>query len=262
MATNQENLSGIRRRLGNPNPQAPDDGMLLNFLVDQLLHHQAQLQNTRNHWGLESYTLTTSPGQEDYIVTGAQFGRPFLVYTQDLTNPYHNRCEIPFTLMQDADQRYQGSQQTGSASQWSAAEMVFYRRGTASPAWYARPVPIPNASGDYVVWFEQNYEFGSLGDSPGLASFHHLVRVQTAMSGLPHCEWGAITIEGNPKAWELKTRAIRDSLVHDEAIYQKQFDAYKAMGSRDGVTERLGYGEDFESEWGYGGGRMVSGWGI
>ena len=262
MASVVENISAIRKRLGNPNPNAPDDGMLLNLLIDQLLHHQAQLQNTRNHWGIESFTLSVSSGTEDYVVTGANFGRPFLVYTQDLTNPYHVRCEIPFSLMQDADQGYYGPQQTGSAYPWSAVEMVFYRRGIASPIWYARPVPIPNASGDYCVWYEQNYEFGSLGDSPGLQSFHHLVRVQTAISALPDCEWGGVSIEANPKAWELKAKSRRDALLHDEAIYQKQFDIYKTMGSRDGVTDKIGFGADYEEEWGYGGGRMIDGYGV
>src|SRR5215471_15277357 len=104
MSTNLENISAIRRRLGNPNPQSPDDGQLLSLLV-------AQLANTRNHWGINSYTLSVNAGTEDYPVTAPNFGRPFLVYTQDSTNAYHQRCEIPFSLMQDADQRYTGPQQ-------------------------------------------------------------------------------------------------------------------------------------------------------
>lgn len=262
MSSVAENISAIRQRLGNPNPHAPSDLMLLNLLIDQLLHHQAQLQNTRNHWGIESFTLPVSAGVEDYPVTAANFGRPFLVHTQDTANTYHQRVEIPFSLMQDADQGYTGPQQTGSASQWSAVEMVFYRKGITSPAWYARPVPIPNASGEYLVWYEQFYEFGALSDRPGLSPFHHLVRVQTALSALPDCEWAAISIEKNPKAWELKARARKESLLHDEAIFQKQFDRYITMGSRDGVTDKIGYGADYEADWNYGGGRMVDGYGI
>ena len=262
MSNISSNIAAIRQRLGNPNPHAPSDVMLLNYLIDQLLHHQAQLQNTRQHWGIESFTLTTQPDVEDYAITAQNFGRPFLVHTQDSTDPFHRRVEIPFSLMQDADQRYWGPQRSNSVYKWSAVEMVFYRQGTAQPAWRVRPVPIPNSSGEYRVWYEMNYDFGALDDKPGLECFHHLVRVQTAISALPDCAWGMISIEKAPKLWEVKVKAKRDALLHDEAIFQKQFDRYITMGTRDGVLAKIGYGADYENEWYPNTGRMIPDWGI
>lgn len=261
MPSNSSNLAAIRWRLGNPDTDAPTSLVLLNLLIDQLLHHHAQLVNTRNHWSVESWSMTVSEGVEDYVIGASNFGRPFLVYTADDTDTYHTRREIPFSLMQDADQRYFGPQQTQSSAAHSAVEMVFYRR--EGIGWYARPVPIPGASGTYTVWYETNYTYGSLSDTPGLESFHHLLRVQTAIAALPHCAWRDIAVDKNAKAWELKTKALALSLTHDEQMFQKQFDIYRAQSSREAVSAKLGYGWEFEADYGEGGvGSMINGYGI
>lgn len=258
MSDSFSNISAIRLRLGDPDPSAPSDLHLLNLLIAQLSHHHAQLQNTRNHWNVNNVLLSVTAGQEDYVLNASDFGRPFLVYTVSSTDPFHVRREIPFSLLQDADQLYQGPQQAYSTFQWTAVEMCFYRQ---TNVWKVRPVPIPNAAGDYQVWYEQNYVFSSLNDETGLSSFHHLVQVQTAISALPLCEWGEAAPTRNSAAWEMKVRVFRDALTHDEKIYQREFDKYKAQASREGVSTKLGYASDYEDEGMYAG-RMISGWGI
>ena len=187
--TNEQNIAIIRRRLGHPLPDAPDDGVILTALIDQIAHHTTQLAVSRNHWAVEKWTLFVQPGIEDYPITAANFGRPFLMYTIDPTDIYHVRREIPFSMFQDTDRRYIGSQQASlmAANRHSASQVVFYRK--EGQGWFVRPVPIPGGTASYELWYETNYNYGSLGDSPGLDCFHHLLRVQTALSVLPSCEW-------------------------------------------------------------------------
>lgn len=259
--THSANLALIRQRLKEPGPQTPTDLQLLNILLEHVADHCAQLQNSRNHWSIGSYSLQVSQGVEDYLIAAADFGRPFLVYSTDPTDPYHVRREVPFSLLQDAEQRYQGPQQTQSASPWNAVEISFFRQGPSAPAWYARPTPIPGASATYVVMYEADYAFGSLGDSPGLSPFHHLIRVQTALSAICLCEWADITILKNPQAWKLQADALKETFLHDEEIYQKRFDQYKANSSRDGVNQKRGVGYWYEQDYGYGDGYIVNGYG-
>lgn len=253
MPSNVENLAAIRQRLGGPNPHQPTDPQLLNIYIDHIANHCAQLQNTRSHWSIGHCPLEVSPGTEDYEITAGDFGRPFLVYTTDATDTHHVRCEIPFSLLQDADQRYQGPQQVDSQGH-SAVEICFFREGPSSPVWKARPVPIPGAPATYEIFYEAGYKFGSLGDSPGLDLFHHLVRVQTALSALPLCAWGDISIRQNPKAWQLQMQTFRDSLLHDEIVFQKQFDSFRAQSTREGVSRKRGEGWSYVDD--YGGGVM------
>src|SRR5262245_38090101 len=105
MSTVLENIPLIRQRLRDPDPHRPSDPHILNILIEHIYDHCAQLQNTANHWSVGWTQIQTSPGTEDYQIGAGDFGRPFLVYTEDATNEFHQRREIPFTLLQDADQR-------------------------------------------------------------------------------------------------------------------------------------------------------------
>jgi hypothetical protein len=252
MATNVENLSAIRHRLGDPNPHQPSDVQLLNIYIDHIANHCAQLQNTRSHWLVGRWTLPADANTEDYPVTAEDFGRPFLVYTTDDADSFHVRREVPFSLLQDADQRYQGPQQT-QQQRHSAVEISFYRQGPASPQWYARLTPIPGGSATYEVFYEAKYTFGALADSPGLDLFYNVVRVQTALSALPLCAWGDISIKQNPDSWQMQAKALRDVLLHDEAIFQKQFDSYRAQSTREGVSRKRGEGWQHEADMLWGG---------
>jgi hypothetical protein len=244
MATNAENLSAIRLRLGEPDPHHPSDPQLLNIFIDHIANHRAALLNTRSHWDVERWTLSVSDGDEDILVTAPNFGRPFLVYTTDESNQFHVRREIPFSLLQDTDQRYQGPQKTVMQGH-SAVEISFYRRGGQ---WYARVTPIAGGSATYEVFYEAGYTLASLGDSPGLSPFHQLVRVQASLSALPLCAWGDISIKQNRDAWKLQTQTLRDVLLHDETIFQKQFDSYRAMSTKEGVSRKRGEGWQYVQE--------------
>lgn len=261
MPTVSENISAIRLRLGEPNPHKPSDPQLLNLLIGHIADHQAQLQNTRNHWSIGWTTLNAQPGMEDYAIASADFGRPFLVYTDDPNDPHHQRREIPFSMLQDAEQRYLGPAQTQSASPHSAIEISFYRMSPGNPACYARLTPIPAESSVYKIGYEANYTLASLGEAPGLSPFHHLIQTQTALSAIALCEWGEISILKNPVAWKTQADALREGLLLDLAGFQKRFDSYKAQSSREGINQKRGVGVDYEEQWGYDGGSLVRGWG-
>ena len=256
-----ENLSLIRQRLKQPDPDKLTDPQILNILLEHVYDHCAQLQNTANHWSIGWTQIQASPGTEDYLITAADFGRPFLVYTDDTSTAFHHRREIPFSLLQNVEQRYQGTAQSGSsATTHSAVEISFFRKSPASPAWWARLTPIPGESSVYQVGYEANYDFGSLADTPGVSSFHHLIRVQTALSVLPLCEWGEMLIMSNPEKWRMQAEALRVTLLHDEEIYQKRFSSYISNSSRAGVSQKRGVGWEYEQGWG-GGGSIVGGYG-
>jgi hypothetical protein len=208
---------------------------------------------------VDKTVLTTGSGSEDYLLAAANFGRPFLVYTTDASDTYHVRREIPIVLMQDADLRYFGPQQSGFSDSHSAAAIVFYRQ---FENWYARVAPIPGGTSTYEIWYEATYEYGSPGDSVGLSAFHHLLRVQTAISALPHCAWRGMSLTENPKAWEMKVKALRDSLVYDEVKYQKEFDSYRAQSSREGVGSKQPYGGWDYDMGSVGGGALSGGYGF
>jgi len=240
-----------------PLPDAPSDPQLMQLLIDQSANFTVGLANTSNHWSVDKVTLTVNEAQEEYLINAANFGRPFLVYTTDESDTYHVRREIPIVLMQNADQLYSGSQQGGGGyGAHSAAAMVFYRK---FQNWYARFVPIPGGTATYEIWYESLYEYGSPQDDVGLSAFHHLLRAQTAISALPHCAWRDMSLMVNPKAWEMKVKALRDSLVYDEQKYDREFKSYKAQSSREGVSDKIGYAPDFDAT--TNGGAMVNGWG-
>lgn len=263
MATSvSENIGLIRQRLKQPSPQAPSDLQILNILIEHIYDHCAQLQNTSNHWSIGWTEIDAAPGTEDYIITAGDFGRPFLVYTDDPSSDFHHRREIPFSILQNVEQLYLGPEQSGSsATTHSAVAISFYKKAPSAPQWWARFTPIPGESSKYIVGYEANYEFGSLGDQPGVSSFHHLIRVQTALSVLALCEWGDVTIVANPDAWQMQANALRDTFLHDEEIYQKRFDSFKANSSRAGVSQKRGVGWQYEDDWGYGAGVLVDRWG-
>src|SRR5262245_63473714 len=259
MPTYNRNIALIRQRLLQPDDGHPTDLQLLNILLEKIADHNAQLLNTRNHWMVASTTLTTSSGTEDYPILAADFGRPFLVYTTDATDTYHVRREIPFTLLQDAEQRYWGPQQNG-ITKHSAAEIAFYRLNPAAPSWYARFIPIPGDAATYDLWYEANYDDGAAGlsDAPGLSCFHHLVRAETALATLPSCSWGNISLEQDMQRWQMRIQVLSESFTRDIAMYQKQFDSYKAQASREGVTQKRGVGHEYERDWGFGIGSMTN----
>lgn len=258
-----QNIAAIRRRLGNPLTNAPDDALILQALIDSMNHHVSQLQNTNNHWSISKWRLDVSGGVEDYPVIAASggplnFGRPFLIVTADDNDPYHVRVEVPMTLIQNADRQYTGPQQTYSTSEHTAALFAFFREANQ---WYVKAIPIPAGPGSYDVYFDTAFAFASPADEQGVNNFHHLVRIQTALAVLPFTEWAGATKQGNARVWQMQMEALRVQLAAEEGKYQRQFDQFRSQMTREGVTSKLAYGWQGDDGFGWDVGRMANGWG-
>jgi len=249
MATLQSNLASVRRILGAPDPHTPDDALLFDLLSNQVQHHLNQLQNGQGHWSVDKVDLTVTSDPQDMLVTAGNFGKPFWVHTVDPTNIYHVRREVPFVLLQNITQFYAGPQQVQTSGTHSVAYLTFYR---SNGGWYAKPTPTPGGSENYVVWFESGVAPIGLGDEAGLTPFEHLIRVQTALSGLPHCAWGKARFDGDDRgaaAWTRKTQALALSLKQDEAKFQKEFSTYLGTLMQAGVESRDGFGDGYDVNW-------------
>lgn len=245
----QQNLVEIRYLLDEPSEGAPSDRILWSRLTDQVHHHKSQLQNSSAQWDVNSWALVTAAGQEDYLITATDFGKPFWTHTEDLTQPQLARVEVPFAMLQNTDMFYRGPVQpyVSNSDLFSAVTISFYGLGGQ---WYARLTPVPGGTVTYRIWYE-TAGGGTLnpGDSPGLTPFHHLIRVKTALASLPYCGWGGVRNDADdPKkaaAWDRKTKALGAALMLQAADFEKQFETYLASLTDAGVERRQAFGEDY-----------------
>ena len=258
MPTLEANLAKIRLLLDEPS--RPENHVLFELLYNNVQHHVTQLQNSSAHWSVYDFPLTAVAGQEDYLIAAPDFGKPFWVYTEDPNDPYRPRIEIPFAMLNNADQFYLGPRQVMSTSDNTptAVVMSFYKKlnNQIGNAWYVRITPCPGGTAYYRLWYETLPEpQESLGATPGLTPFHHLIRVQTALSALPVAAWGDIAADTlDPKkaaAWERKSKALAIARSHEEQMYQEQFSTYLGNMMEAGIESRSPFGEGYD-EWDYG----------
>lgn len=244
MPTISENLAQVRLLLGEPDDDSPKEHIVYQALFNQIQHHLAQLNNTQAAWSVNSWQLQLSQGVEDYLITAPDFGKPFWCYTINPQDQYYWRREIPFYQLQNLGRAYQGPQLSSySAPQSDAAALAFYRIGQNE---YVRAIPIPGGASQIVIWYETVlFQPQALGDTPGLTPFHHLIRVQTALSALPHANWGKVRFDNEmSKAWTTRQGAFKESLMRDEAKFQMEFIRYIGTLVEGGIHSRDAFGSD------------------
>lgn len=255
MPTTIENISLIRGLLDDPDPHKPSDPKLFEFFGNQVTHHVSRLQNSGAPWDVEDFLLTVSSGQEDYLLPVGNFGKPFLVYTEDQADPYRPRVEIPFSLIQNTDLFYSGPRQVyaNNDNVNRAVVFTFYRKqGT----FYARVTPVPGGSASYRVWHEvAPAPPGSLTDTPGITPFHHLIRIQTAIAGLPYCSWGNLRVDAETdrhvRQWKMKVDTLGAVFAKQETQFDREFSTYIGSLMQSGAEARDPYGEDYMADdWG------------
>jgi len=249
MATLTQNMVEIRYLLDEPAEGSPSDRILWSILNNQVFHHKSQLQNSSAQWDVDSWPLVTAAGVEDYLITATNWGKPFWVHTEDLTQPQLARVEIPFSMLQNTDMFYGGPAQPyiSSSDLFGAAVISFYSR---AGSWYARITPIPGGTVTYRLWFEVTPSAPlSPGDTAGISPFHHLIRVKTALSALPYTKWGGVAVDADdPKkavAWERKVKALGLALGMQATDFEHQFDTYLASLTDAGVERRQAFAEDY-----------------
>lgn len=249
MPNTVENLSLIRGLLDDPDPHKPTDARLFEIFCNQVLHHKSRLQNSGAPWDVMDIPFSVSEGTEDYLITAGDFGKPFLVYTEDQTDPRRPRVEIPFSLIQNTDLFYSGPRQVFSTgdSVSTAVVFTFYRK---QGAFWARVTPVPGGSADYRIWYEVAPDVpGSLGDTPGLTPFHHLIRIQTAVAALPYCAWGNLRIDAendkHVERWKMKVELLGDVFTPQETKFDREFSTYIGSLMESGAEARDGYGDEY-----------------
>lgn len=249
MPTTVENMAMIRRLLNNPDPHKPSDPLLFELFGNQVVHHKTRLQNSGAPWDVEHFPLGVSSSQEDYLLPVGDFGKPFWVHTEDETDPHRPRVEIPFSLIQNTDLFYSGPRQVFSSGDntASAAVITFYRR---QGAFWARVTPVPGGSATYRIWHEvAPAPPGSLGDTPGITPFHHLIRIQTAFAGLPYCAWGNLRVDAEEdkhvKRWEIQCRALGTVFGKQEEQFDREFSTYIGSLMQAGAEARSGFGDEY-----------------
>lgn len=256
MPTTIENLAMIRRLLDDPDPHKPSDPKLFEFFGNQVMHHKSRLQNSGAPWDVMDYLLTVSPGQEDYIVQVGDFGKPFLVYTEDQNDQFRPRVEIPFSLIQNTDLFWAGPRQVHATNDNtnSAVAFTFYRK---SGGFYARVTPIPGGSTSYRIWYEvAPAPPGSLGDTPGITPFHHLIRMQTAIASLPYCAWGDLRADAEKdkhvERWRGKIDLLSEAFLKQEQQFDREFSTYIGSLMQSSAEARMGFGDEYMDDgWGY-----------
>lgn len=253
-----ENLAQIRLLLDEPTPEHPSDRILFQLFSDAIIHHKSRLQNSSAQWDVNSIDVQASYAQEDYLIAAADFGKPFWVYAYDSQDRYHTRVEIPFSMVQNADQFYSGPTQVWQeADNWpSAAVCSFYRK---NGSWYFRLTPIPGGSCMYTVWYEtQPTAPQSLYDTVGLTPFHHLIRVETAMAALPYVAWGHLKFNAEKDShlnrWKLKIDMLKDTFKGQWTQWDYQFSTYLSEIMMSGMEPRQPWGFGFDMDDGFAGG--------
>lgn len=257
MPTVQQNMQLVRTLLNEPDPDAPKDTLLFELFGNQVAHHVSQLANSGSPWAVNSTVLNAVASTEDYQISAADFGKPFWVHSEDATDPYRPRVEIPFSMIQNADLFYQGPRQLYSSNDNNPTATVisFYR--TAS-GYYARVTPVPGGSCDYRIWYEvAPGQPSSLGETPGITPFHHLVRVQTAIAALPYTRWGNLSVDAKEDRhvdrWERQVEALAKAFVKQEAQFQRQFEIFIGSLMQSGVEARDGWGDEYMEDYFYSG---------
>ena len=244
MPSISENLAQVRLLLGEPDDDSPKEHVIYQTLFNQIQHHLAQLNNTQAAWTVNSYQLQLSPGVEDYLITATDFGKPFWCYTINPSDTYYWRREIPFYQLQNLDLAYQGPQLSSYSGPASDANAIAFYRIGQSPM--ARVAPIPGGSSQIVIWYETAlFQPQALGDTPGLSPFHHLIRVQTALSTLPYANWGTVRYDNDKAAaWKMRKDTLQDSLLRDESKFHQEFVRYIGTLVEGGIHSRDAFGTD------------------
>lgn len=241
-------------------PSKPEPHIIFEHLENQITHHLSALQNSSANWNVANIVIQAASSVEDYLVPAQDFGKPFWVYWNNPTQRQQPRIEIPFVQLQNTGQFYIGpwALTPNSGDNLPTVSCIsFYRQANA---WYFRLTPVPGNSFPITIWYEtQPLAPTALSDTPGLTPFHHLIRVQTALSVLPHCRWDDVKPDSKERylveAWKMMVDGLRDSLGRDEVKFQTQFSTYIGTLQQAGIEGRepFGIGCDVDADGGWGG---------
>lgn len=243
MATLTDMMEEVRAvHLGEPRAQRPSTYQVLKKLCIQIQRYVNRLSLSERSWAVAECSLTVAAGQEDYLVTATDFGRPVQVRTVWPANPSHIERDITFFELGDINfdwpyPRNAASAMTGpDGSPHTAQRMAFFRQSGVDQA-YVRVQPIPQLTATYQILYQiGNYaDNAALATVPVLPQHHALIEVRTALSLLPITDW-----TGDPKADGAMREQLAIQLKSDEIELGRDFERYiSSVGAKRRPSARI-----------------------
>lgn len=239
MATIADMIFAVRERLGDPYQHAPSQRHILRYVLDQTQSLFNQIANSNETWAVSDTTLTVSPNVEEYQLQIT--GKPFLMYTQDLSNPSHYERPIRVYDLQNLLLSYEGPRNGAYmfpafaySSNHTAAGVAFYQKDGAD-GWFARIRPVPQLSAQYrIIYGIGNWaDSAALQSAPVLSEHHHLIEVRAAKAALPLARWS-----DDRKADVEQQKSLAMGLMAEEAQYLVDFQRYLRNLSQPRITFR------------------------
>lgn len=232
MSTIFQMMVNARMRLGEPSAQRPSSRQMLQATLNHCQSLFNQISNSNEPWAIggSDLVLTVSPGVEEYALSGGPtMGKPFVMYTQDLSNPAHIERMIPAYELQNLLLSNDGPRNGlylwptwSGTSNHTALGVAFYEKGGVD-GWYARIRPVPQLVAQYRIiyglgnWVQQ----AALSSSPVLSEHHHLIETRIAQSVLAMTRWT------DDEDADRKTRAEYAAMLNnDEAQFRRDFEIY------------------------------------
>lgn len=249
MANFAEIVSAVRALLDDPYPQAPNPRVVLEHFKQNAQLLLTQAQNAAISWSVNSWILTTSPDQGEYLVTAENFGKDVLCHSlAPAGDNWFPERTIPRLSLQSREQGYYGPKDATIAGTYPSAElMVFYRENESV---YVQVRPVPMGECQYKIWYDTApLEQITPGMSPILPISHPYLQLRVAANCLPYCKWEKLSL----KECAEKKAEIGKSLLGSIPEQRDAFLKYIATDRQMGVTVRRGFDdESYDGGWGYG----------
>jgi len=244
MSTVFQMMINARMRLGEPSAQRPSQRQLLQATLNHCQSLFNQISNSNEAWAVATndLILTVTPNQDTYTLNGGPTaGKPFVMYTQDPSNPAHIERMIPTYKLENLLLAYDGPRNGlfywpsyYGTSNHTALGVSFYEKGGVD-GWYCRIRPVPQLSAQYRIvyglgnWVQQ----AALSSSPVLSEHHHLLETRIAQSVLPMTRW-----TDDPEA-DRKTRMeYAAALAMDNQQFTEDFQIYLRSTVESRITFR------------------------
>lgn len=221
-------LTGIRVYMGNPTKEKINNGSVLLVMYDKLDHYTTLLQSTGESWLVDRVTLTVPADTSELSISATNFGIPFLVETVDSSDTSHISTEIPIVRQQDID-RYSVSNTRSAGLGQHAAEVVAFFRISG---WKALFLPTSSVQSEYRVWHQplRSAPAPLANDVQFLDNFINLIRVDTALTCLPYCDWP-----------ESRHRRIEAQLTRTLSDLLRSFEMFKFQAFQSDTDDKPGY---------------------
>lgn len=193
MPTVKEIVTAVREYCGNPGHDKLNLGTICLHLYDQIDHLLNRLNITDENWIIGRTIVSVDGGNDEYTLP-TEFGRPVFCETVDDGTSDFQRREVEIVNVQDFNLYWSGYKISGVyGSIAHSAEVVAVFGPNEQPGVkLIKFAPPPQQAADYRVWYDVARQTPpQLAEKPlVMEQFHNLLKIDTAISCLPHCGYG------------------------------------------------------------------------